>query len=67
MIKEFYQLFEKMSEPYYESRISAEEAYKGLLFLLKKHSSKSSKKKKSKKKKSSKTKKSKGGFTQRRK
>jgi len=61
MIKEFYQLFEKMSEPYYESRISAEEAYKGLLFLLKKHSKRSNRdsKKSKKSKKSSKNKKSK--------
>ena len=61
MIDEFYQLFEKMSEPYYINRISAEEAYKGLLFLLKKHSKRRNRdsKKSKKSKKSSKKKKSK--------
>jgi len=48
MIDEFFQLFEKMSEPYYESRISAEESYKILLSLLKKYSKKRSKRKSSK-------------------
>ena len=39
-----------MSEPYYVNRISAEEAYKELLFLLRKFSKKpKSKKRKSKK------------------
>jgi len=44
MIRDFFQLFGKMSEPYYVNRVSAEEAYKGLLFLLKKYSNKKSKK-----------------------
>jgi len=49
MIDEFYQLFEKMSEPYYVNRISAEESYQSLLFLLKKHYKKRSKRKSSRK------------------
>ena len=49
LILDFYRLFEKMSEPYYENRISAVDSYNEYLLLIKKYSNKNKNKNNSKK------------------
>ena len=54
LILDFYRLFEKMSEPYYENRISAVDSYNEYLLLIKKYSNKNNNKNNNNNKKNSK-------------